>query len=179
MAALVVRREAGMSGVTVLVAAADPVDGETTPVIASDQAALLASDDPEVMRNKQLGYDMYRIVLQAGRADRANEFVSADYVQHNPNVASGPEALAAFIRASRPEREIKATIELPLVSIVAERDMVMFAFVRPERDADGALYHTSWFDLFRLAGDRIAEHWDPALKAPEMLRIDPNERRLE
>lgn len=167
-----------MTGTTELIAAADSAAGEAAPVIAANQAALLASDDAALERNKRLCYDMYRIVLQAGRADRVREFVGADYIQHNPNVPSGPEALASFIRASRPEREIKPTIELPLVSILAERDMVLFAFVRPERDAGGMPYHTSWFDLFRIEAGKIVEHWDPALKSPEMLKLDPNERRL-
>lgn len=167
-----------MNRSTKLVPGAVPAPGAVAPVVAADHEALLASDDPELARNKRLCYDMYRIVLQAGRADRAVDFVTGEYIQHNPNVASGPGPLADFIRASRPERAILDRIELPLVSIVAERDMVLFAFVRPEPDADGSLYHTSWFDLFRIEDGLIAEHWDPALKSPEMLRLDPNKRRL-
>jgi predicted SnoaL-like aldol condensation-catalyzing enzyme len=163
---------------TQLIPAAEPADGQTTPVIAADQEAMLAGGGPELERNKRLCYDMYRIVLQGGRASRVAEFVGPEYIQHNPNVASGPGALAEFIRNSRPEREIKPTIELPLVSIVAERDMVVFAFVRPERDEHCVVYHTSWFDLFRIEEGKIVEHWDPALKSPDMLRLDPNERRV-
>lgn len=167
-----------MSRATRLVSGGEAAPGAAAPMIAADHDALLESDDPELARNKRLCYDMYRIVLQAGRADRAADFVTAGYIQHNPNVASGPGPLTEFIRNSRPERPILDHIELPLISIVAERDMVLFAFVRPEPEADGSLYHTSWFDLFRIEGHKIAEHWDPALKAPEMLRLDPNERRL-
>lgn len=167
-----------MSPVTQLIPAAEPVEGRTTPMVAADHEAMLAGGGEELERNKRLCYDMYRIVLQAGRADRVGEFVADEYIQHNPNVASGAEPLAAFIRNSRPEREIRPTIELPLVSIVAERDMVLFAFVRPERDAEGAPYHSSWFDLFRIANGKIVEHWDPALLSPEMLKLDPNHRRM-
>ncbi len=167
-----------MSETTALTPAAPPVAGQTTPVIAADHAALLAGADPRLERNKRLCYDMYRTVLQAGRADRIPDFIGARYVQHNPNVASGPEALAAFIRGSRPERDIRPTIELPLVAIVAERDMVQFTFVRTEQDADGTAYHSSWFDLFRIEDGRIVEHWDPALKSAAMLTLDPNRQRL-
>ena len=160
-----------MSGTTKLIPGAEPAEGRTTPVIAADHESMLAGGGAALERNKRLCYDMYRIVLQAGRADRVSEFIRDEYIQHNPNVVSGAEALAQFIRNSRPEREIKPTIELPLVSIVAERDMVLFAFVRPERDAGGALYHTSWFDLFRIADGRIAEHWDPALLSADMLKL--------
>lgn len=167
-----------MSTITQLIPAAEPVDDRATPMVASDHEAMLTGGGAELERNKRLCYDMYRIVLQAGCADRVSEFIANEYIQHNPNVASGAEALATFIRNSRPERAVRPTIELPLVSIIAERDMVLFAFVRPERDAEGAIYHTSWFDLFRVANGKIVEHWDPALLSPEMLKLDPNERRL-
>lgn len=167
-----------MSLTTQLVPAADPVEGRTPPVVAADHESMLTGGGAELERNKRLCYDMYRIVLQAGRADRASAFIADEYIQHNPNVVSGVIPLAEFIRNSRPEREIRPTIELPLVSIVAERDMVLFAFVRPEHDAEGALYHTSWFDLFRIANGKIVEHWDPALLSADMLKLDPNHRRL-
>lgn len=166
-----------MSAGPAMIPAATVPAGQTSPVIARSHDALLASPDPVLAANKRLCYDMYRTVLQAGRADRVRDFIGPEYTQHNPNVVSGPDALEAFIRGSRPEREIKPAIELPLVSIVAERDMVMFAFVRPEKDGD-APYYTSWFDLFRVAGGKIVEHWDPALKSAEMLKLDPNQKKV-
>ena len=63
------------------------------PVVAEDHATLLASDDPQLAANKRLVYDMYRIVLQAGLAGRAHEFVTENYVQHNPNAAQGLDGL--------------------------------------------------------------------------------------
>jgi predicted SnoaL-like aldol condensation-catalyzing enzyme len=178
MAAPVERGDAVLTSKTQMIPAADQVPGQTTPVVAADHEAMLISEDPQLERNKRLCYDMYRTVLQAGRADQVPEFIGPDYIQHNPNVVSGAEALATFIRNSRPEREIKPQIELPLVSIVAERDLVQFTFIRPEADADGNRYYTSWFDLFRIEDGKIVEHWDPALKSPDMLKMDPNDRRL-
>ena len=146
------------------------------PVVAQDHPALLASDDPRLAANKRLVYDMYRIVLQAGLAGRAHEFIAADYVQHNPNAAQGLAGLIDYVRSTRPERELKDTLDLPLIQLIAEGDYVMTSFVRPEKDAAGETYYSTWFDLYRIEGGKIAEHWDPMLKSDP--RIDPNDKRL-
>lgn len=151
-----------------------------TPVAASAeaQAAVLASTDPVLAANKRVVYDMYREVLQAGRVDRIPLYFGDVYFQHNPNVPFGVEALAKFIKGSRPVREVQPTITLPLVAMVAEGDFVMVNFVRPETDADGKPYTTTWFDLYRLKDGKIIEHWDPALKSAAALKFDPNTKKL-
>jgi predicted SnoaL-like aldol condensation-catalyzing enzyme len=146
------------------------------PVVSQDHPALLASPDPKLAANKRLVYDMYRIVLQAGRADRAHEFIAEDYIQHNPNAAQGLAGLVDYVRSSRPEREILDTLDLPLVNLMAEGNFVGTTFVRPEKDSNGETYYTSWFDLYRIENGKIAEHWDPMLKSDP--KIDPNTKKL-
>ena len=148
----------------------------TPPQVATDHAALLASPDPRLAANKKLVYDMYRIVLQAGIWERAGEFIRDDYVQHNPNAGQGLKGVQDYIRKTRPERPIQDRLELPLINLVAERDMVMTAFVRPEKDANGQTYYSTWFDLYRIEDGKIAEHWDPMLKSDAP--VDPNEKKL-
>jgi predicted SnoaL-like aldol condensation-catalyzing enzyme len=144
---------------------------------AAEQYALIASEDSQLAANKQLVYDMYRVIVQGGHAERVEEFFTEEYIQHNPNVESGREALAAFLRGSRPAREIEDTIKLPLLNIIAERDYVLVVGERPETDENGVAYTTTWFDFYRIEDGKIAEHWDPALKEPEMLSFDPNTKR--
>jgi predicted SnoaL-like aldol condensation-catalyzing enzyme len=148
----------------------------TPPQVATDQQALLASPDPKLAANKKLVYDMYRIVLQAGIWERAGEFIRDDYVQHNPNAGQGLAGVQDYIRKTRPERPIKATLELPLINLIAEGDNVMTAFVRPEKDASGQTYYSTWFDLYRIEDGKIAEHWDPMLKSDKP--VDPNEKKI-
>jgi predicted SnoaL-like aldol condensation-catalyzing enzyme len=149
-------------------------------VIATREAQerLLESPDPVLAANKRLVFDMYRAIVQGGQAGRAAEFFTEGYVQHNPNVASGRDALAAFLRGSRPERPEEDRIILPLISIIAERNMVLVVNQRPEKDVDGNAYTTAWFDLYRIEDGRIAEHWDPALKDAAMLKFDPYSKTL-
>ncbi len=146
------------------------------PVVAEDHTALLASDDPRLAANKQLVYDMYRIVLQGGHWDRAHEFIAEGYIQHNPNAAQGLAGLVDYVRSTRPVREIKDALDLPLIHLMAEGDYVTTAFVRPEKDANGETYYSTWFDLYRIENGLIAEHWDPMLKSDP--KIDPNSKRL-
>ncbi|MBO9519681.1 MAG: nuclear transport factor 2 family protein [Porphyrobacter sp.] len=146
------------------------------PVVSQDHEALLASPNPQLAANKKLVYDMYRIVLQAGLADRAHEFIAEDYIQHNPNAAQGLKGLVDYVRASRPERPIKDKLDLPLVHLMAEGNYVTTTFVRPEKDANGETYYSSWFDLYRIEDGKIVEHWDPMLKSDP--KIDPNDKRI-
>ena len=156
--------------------AQEPLTMSEPPAVSQNHAALLASPDPRLAANKRLVYDMYRILLQGGHHDRAHEFIAEDYIQHNPNAAQGLAGIVDYVRETRPVREIKDALDLPLITLLAEGDYVMTSFVRPEKDADGATYYSTWFDLFRIENGKIAEHWDPMLKSDA--KIDPNDKRL-
>jgi predicted SnoaL-like aldol condensation-catalyzing enzyme len=145
--------------------------------VAEDHAALLASADPQLAANKRLVYDMYRIVLQGGYADRAGEFIAEDYVQHNPMADQGLAGVQDYIRKTRPERPLEDRLELPLIHLMAEGNYVQTAFLRTERDSAGQEYHSTWFDLYRIEDGKIVEHWDPMLKTDTP--IDPNSQRLD
>lgn len=147
------------------------------PQVAQDHAALLASDDLKLAANKRLVYDMYRIVLQGGYAGRAGEFIREDYIQHNPNAEQGLAGVQDYIRKTRGEIPLEDRLELPMINIMAEGDHVTIAFLRAEKDAAGATYYTTWFDMFRIQDGKIAEHWDPMLKTDAP--IDPNSQRLD
>ena len=153
-----------------------PTMASPAPQVAQDHEALLASESPQLAANKRLVYDMYRIVLQAGLANRAGEFISRDNIQHNPNAAQGLAGIVDYVRETRPVREIKDALDLPLITLLAEGDYVMTSFVRPEEDANGETYYSTWFDLYRIENGKIAEHWDPMLKSDAP--VDPNDKRL-
>lgn len=137
------------------------------PVVAlspNAQRALLASDDPELAANKKLVWDMWRNFLQANNINAADMYLAPEYHQHNPNAETGREGVKAYFRAqNNPVMEPKNYIDR-LVSIVAERDLVVLALVREGKDSDGNDYTTTWFDMFRVANGKIVEHWDTATK---------------
>src|SRR5690606_16016437 len=79
---------------------------QVPPTAAPDQAALLKSADPKLATNKKLVFDMYRVIIQAGRTDLAPQFFTEGYIQHNPNVGTGRDALVEYIKKTRPVRPI-------------------------------------------------------------------------
>ncbi|HUP09626.1 MAG TPA: nuclear transport factor 2 family protein [Caldimonas sp.] len=135
---------------------------------AADQAALLASPDPRLAANKRFVYDFWREVFEGGHMDLAPRYMAEGYIQHNPNVPSGRAAFIEFFSKVSAPKPIEDRIKAPLVAMLADGDYVMLAFVREQPDLKDPThrYTTTWFDLFRLEGGKIAEHWDGATKRP-------------
>lgn len=137
--------------------------GEPVPVTAhEDHTFLLESDDPKLRANKRLVYDMWRTILNAGHVEAADVYLAADYIQHNPTAPTGREAFKQnFSRVVPRQEQIPKTIQNPVVTIVAEGDYVVLAFVTeyPEPDGSGT-YTSTHFDMFRIENGVIAEHWD-------------------
>lgn len=133
-------------------------------VVAEDQRALLASNDPKLARNKQHVYDFWRIVYEAGHMERAAEFMAPEYIQHNPNVESGRDAFIETMSKARPKREVGESSRFPIIDIIAERDIVMVMWARKVRDREdpNLIYEMTWFDVFRVDDKTglISEHWD-------------------
>lgn len=137
------------------------------PVSAnSNHTALLASKDPQLAANKKLVYDFWREVFEGGHLDLAPNYLTENYIQHNPNVATGRKAFVEFFAKFKKPKPIAAQIDGPLVSIIAERDLVILTFVKEHTDPKDPTikYTTSWFDQFRIENGKIAEHWDPATR---------------
>ncbi len=128
-----------------------------TPAI--DQKQLLISADPQLAANKKLVYDFTRIVLAGRHLDQAPIFLTEGYIQHNPNVETGLKGFLDFFSKLGGPREIPSTVK-GLVSIQAEGELVTFSFVNESKDAAGAIYTTTWFDMFRVHDGKITEHWD-------------------
>ncbi|MGH8148720.1 MAG: nuclear transport factor 2 family protein [Steroidobacteraceae bacterium] len=159
-------------------ACADVPARHGSPTPAPDQAALLESPDPRLAANKRLVFDMWRAIIQGGHTELARQYFTADYIQHNPNVASGRDALVAYMKATRPVRPIEPHITFPVVAMVAERDLVTVATVNylPHPQAPERKYTVMHFDMFRIEDGRIAEHWDNVMQDPAAFSFDPNVR---
>jgi predicted SnoaL-like aldol condensation-catalyzing enzyme len=140
-------------------------EAQVPPVAAADQQAMLKSDDPKLARNKQLVFDFWRIVYEGGHLDQAPKYMAEGYIQHNPNVPSGRKAFVELFSKQRKPLPVGPRTRMPIISIIAERDIVMVSTVRKVRDREKPdhVYDITWFDVFRIDEQGlIAEHWDPS-----------------
>lgn len=146
-----------------LLAVSLPIFAQVPVTAASDQLALLKSKDPKLAANKKLVFDFWRTVLDAHHTEEIVKFVASDYIQHNPMVPTGRDALVKFV-GSMPRKKIEPTIADPVVSITAEDDLVTIAFQLTDADPrnPGKTYTTARFDMFRVKDGKLVEHWDDA-----------------
>ena len=143
-----------------------PMFAQIAPAPAPDQQALLKSSDARLAANKKLVYDFWREVLEARHLDLAEKYMKEDYIQHNPNAATGIKGFKEYFARLGGPQPIQATIRAQVISVMAEGNLVMMSQVReyPDPKDSTKKYKTTWFDVFRVENGKIAEHWDSALK---------------
>jgi len=155
--------------VVLFLAVSAPVMAQAPVVGSSDPESLFTSPDPKLNANKQVVLHIMRDLLEAGHWKDAPKYLSARYIQHNPNVASGLEPVMKFF-GGRPENPIPArnAWRTKVVSVVAEGDLVAVAIVRDLADPrkPGSNYTTTWFDMWRIQDGKADEHWDYGTIAP-------------
>lgn len=140
-------------------AAQAPVTGHPDP------ESLFTDTDPRLHANKQVVLHIVRDLLEANHWADAPKYLTDEYIQHNPNVASGLAPVMKFFGGRKPSPiPDRKSWRTKVVSVVAEDDLVVVAFVREFDDPrkPGAKYTTTWFDMWRIENGKAAEHWDPA-----------------
>ena len=137
------------------------------PVVGvKDPESLFKDSNPKLNRNKQATLHIMRELLQCGQWDRAGEWLTKAYHQHNPNAASGLDGVVYFftkvLNVKRTPSCDKLTTEV--VAVMADGDYVTVLTPRkfPDPRTKGKEYYTSWFDTWRFVDGKADEHWDPA-----------------
>ena len=134
------------------------------PVVASpDPESLFTSKDPKLHANKQVVLHIVRDLLEAGHWSDAPKYLTKEYLQHNPNIASGLDPVMKFF-SGRPQGQIpdRKSWRTKVVSVTAEGDLVVVALLRelPDPRNPGKTYTTTWFDMWRIKDGKADEHWD-------------------
>lgn len=131
-----------------------------------DPESLFVADDPEEHRNAQAALHIMRELLQCNQWDRAGEWLTDRYIQHNPMAASGLDGVIYYFTEVAQVERVDDCGELtsPIVEVVAEDDMVVVLIQRevPYADNPDETYTTTWFDAWRFVDGKADVHWDPA-----------------
>ncbi|HEX4052337.1 MAG TPA: nuclear transport factor 2 family protein [Steroidobacteraceae bacterium] len=149
-------------GLTGSAVAQEPVVG------APDADALFHSPDPTLNANLQAAYHIEKDLLEANHWELAGRYLTTRYLQHNPNAASGLAGVVYYFTRVRKVQAsaIPAKLGIPVVSVVAQGDLVIVATPRVMRDAHdpSKTYTTTWFDMWRFKDGKADEHWDCATR---------------
>ena len=129
--------------------------------------------DDRPQRNKALVLDAMTSLFQRHDASAVARLYAPDYVQHNPTIPQGRDALQALVA------NLPADVHYEPGLVVAEGDLVaIHGRIRGWADAPQVVV-----DLFRIENGRLAEHWDVLQnEAPVTTKLggvsmfDPDER---
>ena len=135
-----------------------------------DPESLFTSPDPKLHANKQVALKIVKELLEAGHWDRAPQYLTKEYIQHNPVASSGLDAVMNyFVNVAKVKpKPIPEKMQTKVVNVTAEGDYVVVSFVREiknEKDPSKS-YTTTWFDMWRFRDGKADEHWDPATLPP-------------
>src|SRR4030095_6015619 len=97
------------------VVAQEPVKGVANP------EALFTDTDARLNTNKQAALHIMKDLLQCNHWDEAEKWLTARYIQHNPNVASGRDPVVKFF-GSRPKTPTCDKLTTPVVAVLADGD---------------------------------------------------------
>jgi predicted SnoaL-like aldol condensation-catalyzing enzyme len=115
--------------------------------------------------SRRLAVNKTRVLDFFSLRSGSKAFVARNFLDHNPR----PGGLVRLLGEATPPSPLSGrTVEF----IVAEGDLVGVVWKRARPDPDAPeTYDAYTFDVFRLRGGEIVEHWDNATKAP----VDPCE----
>jgi predicted SnoaL-like aldol condensation-catalyzing enzyme len=139
------------------------------PVVgAADADALFKSSNPKLNANKQVAYHIMKDLLEDNHWELADQYLTAQYLQHNPMVPSGRDTVVKFFTQvlHRKPTPIPDKMTTPVVSVTTEGDMVIVATPREVKDPKdpSKSYTTTWFDMWRIKDGKADEHWDCATR---------------
>lgn len=109
--------------------------------------------------NKALVTGLVTDVLMKGELEKIDSYIAPAYMQHNPFVADTRDGLKGFI-SYLGENDISFWYS-KLHNVVAEGN---FVFTQAEGVYDGT--PTAFYDIWRVEGGMIVEHWDAVQAIP-------------
>lgn len=112
--------------------------------------------------NKRLAKECLDMIFNQHKpAQAVAQYIGANYRQHNPDAADGPQGVIAYATSY-----IKANPQLRMTfkRIIAEGDYVaVHSHLKPNPQHRGE----SIVDIFRVENGKLVEHWDVMQQVPQ------------
>jgi len=121
-------------------------------VIALWASQLPAQAAGDTAANKKLAIEALMETLVKGNAGVIDKYFGPEYIQHNPDIPDGTEALKGLIN----ELSSRGKFSAEFTRTIAEDNMVAF---HGRYEGFGPTPMIA-FDVFRLEDGKIVEHWD-------------------
>lgn len=109
--------------------------------------------------NKKMVTEFYQELFGNKNIDVIDKYIAKDYIQHNPSVTDGRDALKEALKGWFANAQ-KDTVDFQRV--VAEDDLVILHIKGNMGSRSVAIV-----DIFRIENDSIAEHWDVIQQVPD------------
>jgi predicted SnoaL-like aldol condensation-catalyzing enzyme len=148
-----------VSAATLAMVALIPASAATVPT-GSVVVGSVSTAPEDVAANKKLVTYFYDQLFNHNNYSVIDTLLSPQFIQHNPTVANGPEALRQFVismRAKFPDNH--NTIE----RVTGQGDLVV---IHHHAISVPGTAGTAIIDIFRVSGGKVAEHWDVLQPVP-------------
>lgn len=111
--------------------------------------------------NKLIVTTAYQRIFGALDITGVDAYLSADFIQHNPTTADGPDGVKALVQMLIAQGVPKQ--KCAFKHVVAEGDIV---FLHSRYEMAG----TEWrfIDIYRVENGKLAEHWDAMMPMPDV-----------
>jgi predicted SnoaL-like aldol condensation-catalyzing enzyme len=122
------------------------------------QVGMLRSVNQQLEENKQMVANLYQEVFGDKNIDAVDKYIADNYIQHNPAVADGREALKSALKIwfkDAPKEKID------IQHLGADGNFV-YIHTKSKRGSKAV----SVIDIFRVDGGKVVEHWDVIQEVP-------------
>ena len=113
-----------------------------------------------VANNKQIVLQAYQRIFGDLDASAVDEYMSKDFVQHNPTIADGPEGVKQLVRMLASQGVPKQVIEFKHVLSDGETVMLHSRYEMAGKE-------WRFIDIYRVENGKLVEHWDAMMQMPD------------
>jgi predicted SnoaL-like aldol condensation-catalyzing enzyme len=111
-------------------------------------------------KNRQIVTTAYQRIFGDLDSNAVDDYMSKDFIQHNPTIADGPAGVKALLQMLASQGIPKQKIGFK--HVVAAGDIV---FLHSRYEMGGKEWR--FIDIYRVANNKIVEHWDAMMQMPD------------